>query len=144
MAGKPPTAKGDLQHEDYDAYQQAHGITAIGRQVKSERKINEGTDNGLRDVVRQAHASVEAEVGDGLAKARRLVKPEEGSDEHGGEGQFLPHVESGPGGLLDERFALHQFFVPSIKGRKEHGAQDEYPHPEYPVGFGCGKMSGPS
>lgn len=111
MPGKPPFAELHLQQEGTEAYKQAHRIATIRSQGEAERKVDDRTDDGLRDVVRQTHPAIVTQAIDRAAESSALIKPHERSYQHTGESQLLPHVKGRSGCLLHKSIAFHdQFF----------------------------------
>lgn len=96
MLGKPPLAELHLQQEGTEAYKQAHRIATIRSQGEAERKVDDRTDDGLRDVVRQTHPAIVTQAIDRAAEPSALIKPHERSYQHTGESQLLPHVKGRP------------------------------------------------
>ena len=63
MPLQPDFTKGHLQQEEGQADAKAQRVTAIRRQVKPERKIDQGPGYGLRDIICQAHFPVKTQIG---------------------------------------------------------------------------------
>lgn len=73
MSFQPPFAEANLQEEEQKTDQQTDGIPAIRRQIERKREIDNGSGNGLGDVVRQTHLTIKAQVGSQLLELFRLV-----------------------------------------------------------------------
>ena len=58
VPAEPPFAKGELERESAQSYQQADRVAAVRGKVEPEGEIDGGTDDGLRDVVCQAHPPI--------------------------------------------------------------------------------------
>ena len=52
MLAKPPLAASRLRQERKHAHQQAYRVSAIRREVEADGEIEDGSDDGLGDVVR--------------------------------------------------------------------------------------------
>lgn len=95
MFAKPPFTEKNLQKECEQTDQQADGISAIWSKVQPEWEIDSCSDNGLCDVVRQAHLAIKPQIAHQFAECPILIQNDEGCDKHQCKGKFLPHVESG-------------------------------------------------
>lgn len=107
VAAQPPFAELHLQHEQEQADNQAEGVAAIGCQIEAEGEIDEGSRDGLGDVVGEAHPAVEAEAVRLLAERLVLIEDDERGYQYQGERQLLPHVEHGADRLLNDGVVAH-------------------------------------
>ena len=74
VAIEPPLAEAHLSKEYHETYQQAHEVSAIRSEIQSKREIDDGSDDGLRYIVGQTHATIETEVTHPLLEALVLIK----------------------------------------------------------------------
>lgn len=133
VSGQPPFAEPHLQQEDEKADRQTGRIAAMRCEVQSEGEIDEGSQDGLRDVVRQAHPSVEPQAADGFGEFPVPVRQDERGDEDQREGQFLPHVEDRSDGLPHDRVSFHGRLAERVQRSEGDGCADQYPHPNAEV-----------
>lgn len=68
-----PFAKGELERESAQSYQQADRVAAVRGKVETEGEIDGGTDDGLRDVVCQAHPPIITQAADGAPEGFALI-----------------------------------------------------------------------
>ena len=104
---EPPLAEHHLSKEYHETYQQTDGITAIRSKIQSKREIDDGSDDGLRYIVGQAHAAIETEVGNSLLETLVLIEQHERGHQHESECQLLPHIEHRTYRLLNHRCSFH-------------------------------------
>ena len=71
---EPPFAEHHLSKEHHEANQQAHEVSTIRSEVQGKREIDDGSDDGLRYIVGQTHATIETEVANPLLEALVLIK----------------------------------------------------------------------
>ena len=72
------------------------------------------TDDGLGDVVRQAHPAIETQISYRPAAFGVLIEEDEGGDQYQRESQFLPHVQDGAYGLLYDGILSHEQFLERV------------------------------
>lgn len=71
---EPPFAEHHLSKEHHKTNQQAHEVSAIRSEVQGKREIDDGSDDGLRYIIGQAHATIETEVAHPLLETLVLIK----------------------------------------------------------------------
>lgn len=121
VPAEPPSAEKNLQPEGGQANEQADGVSAVRSQIQAEGEIDQCPDDGLRDIVREAHPAVKPQMAYLLPERLMLIQNDEGGHQHQGQRKLLPHVKSGSGRLLHNGVILHDEVFQRIERCKRYG-----------------------
>ena len=121
---EPPLAEHHLSKEHHETYQQTNGLTAIWSEIQSKREIDDGSNDGLRDIVGQTHATVKTEIGYSFLKILVLKKEYEGRYQNESERQLLPHIEYRTYRLLNHRTSFHYQVLQRMERRKTNSTNN--------------------
>ena len=129
VPAEPPSAEKNLQPEGGQANEQADGVSAVRSQIQAEGEIDQCPDDGLRDIVREAHPAVKPQMAHLLSERPVLIQNDEGGHQHQGKRKLLPHVKSGSGRLLHNGVILHDEVFQRIERCKRYGRCNQCLHP---------------
>lgn len=89
----PPAAEQHLQQYEDHAHQQAHCVAAAGVQAESPAVEQQGTDDRLTEVVREAHLAIRGNDDQPFAPRRGVIEQGRAAHEEECHGEIPPHGE---------------------------------------------------
>ena len=101
MFRQPPFAEPNLCQEKNNTDNQAKSISTVRSKIESEWEIDNGSQNRLRNIIGQAHFSVESQIRYSFLELILLIKQHERSNKYNRKCKFLPHIKGSTYRLLN-------------------------------------------
>ena len=101
MFRQPPFAEPNLRQEKNNTDNQAKSISTVRSKIESEWEIDNGSQNRLRNIIGQAHFSVESQIRYSFLELILLIKQHERSNKYNRKCKFLPHIKGSTYRLLN-------------------------------------------
>ena len=126
VAAQPKAAERILQQDEYNAQNEAHGMAADGVKPQAPVVEDEAADDGLPDIVAQAHLAVRQKPRKQAARTGAVVGQRECAYIEKHHREVLPHVEHD--GERSLRTLRSEELRHCIAQRTEHGEGRQRPH----------------